>query len=262
MIRFPKPALILYLTSGFPSLAITRDVALAAIDAGTDVIELGVPFSDPVADGPVIQRASEIALRNGVSLKDVIDLGASIKQSRPSSHTIIFSYLNPILRYGLPRFAQDAAAAGLDGALITDLIIEESAEYRRIMQQHGLATIFLIAPTTADLRIRKIAQLSSGFIYAVSRTGVTGAQQATDLQGEARQLVRRIRKHSTLPIAVGFGISTPQQCHEASGFADAVVVGSAVVKLIEDHPGTEAKAVADWIKSLKQANTASTGPLR
>jgi tryptophan synthase alpha chain len=195
-------------------------------------------------------------------LKDVIDLGASIKQSRPSSHTIIFSYLNPILRYGLPHFAQDAAAAGLDGALITDLTIEESAEYRRIMQQHGLATIFLIAPTTADVRIRKIAQLSSGFIYAVSRTGVTGAQQVTDLQGEARQLVRRIRKHSTLPIAVGFGISTPQQFHEASGFADAVVIGSAVVKLIEDHPGTEAEAVADWIKSLKQASTASKGSLR
>jgi tryptophan synthase alpha chain len=254
MIRFPKPALILYLTSGFPSLAITRDVALSAIDAGADVIELGVPFSDPVADGPVIQRASEIALHNGVSLKDVIDLGASIKQSRPSSHTIIFSYLNPILRYGLPRFAQDAAAAGLDGALITDLTIEESGEYRRIMQTHGLATVFLIAPTTTDVRIRKVARSSSGFIYAVSRTGVTGAQQATDLQGEARQLVRRIRKHSTLPIAVGFGIATPQQFHEAASFADAVVVGSAIVKRIEDHPGTEAEAVADWIKSLKQAN--------
>jgi tryptophan synthase alpha chain len=229
-------------------------VAIAAIDAGAKIIELGVPFSDPVADGPVIQRASEVAIGNRTSLTDVIGLARDLRNTRPRAGLILFSYLNPVLRYGLERFAADARDAALDGVLITDLALEESSEYRKLMREHGLATVFLIAPTSPEERIRKIAQASTGFIYAVSRTGVTGTQQASDLQGEVKRLVRRIKKHSQLPVAVGFGISSAQQLHAVGEYADAAVVGSAIVKLMEEHPGREAEAVSDWLKSLQQDN--------
>jgi tryptophan synthase alpha chain len=248
-LSFPnRPSLVAYVTCGDPDLATTRAVVLAAIDAGADVIELGVPFSDPVADGPVIQRASQRALEQAVSLADVLKLAAEIRQHAQSTGLIIFSYLNPILRMGLEKFCKVARHAGVDGALLTDLPVEEADDYLREMRRNDLATVFLAAPTSTDERLKHIAEASSGFVYAVSRTGVTGARQ--QLPGDARKLVRRLRKYTKLPIAVGFGISTAEQFAAVGEFADAAVVGSAIVETIERNPGTEAKSVAEFIKQL------------
>src|SRR5205807_2515066 len=175
-IQFQKPGLIVYLTCGDPTLESTREVALGAIDAGADVLELVVPFSDPIADGPVIQRASERALARGTTLEQVLELGGDLRRQRPQPGLIIFSYLNPILKFGLEKFCGAAKAAGLDGALVTDLTVEEADDYLRLMRAHKLATVFLAAPTSTDARLRNIAAASGGFVYAVSRTGVTGAQ--------------------------------------------------------------------------------------
>src|SRR5262252_7196769 len=241
-----KPALVAYVTCGDPDLATTREIVLAAIDAGADVIELGVPFSDPVADGPVIQRASERALAHGTSLPQVLKLASEIRQHSQSSGLIVFSYLNPILQMGLDKFCKVARLAGLNGALVTDLPVEESDGYLPQMRKNDLATVFLAAPTSPDARLKKIAEASTGFVYAVSRTGVTGAQK--NLADDARQLVTRLRKFTRLPIAVGFGISTPAQFAAVAEFADAVVVGSAIVEIIERNRGHEAAAVAKFIK--------------
>jgi tryptophan synthase alpha chain len=247
-LRFEKsPALVAYLTCGDPNLATSRDIALAAIEAGADVIELGVPFSDPVADGPVIQRASERALRAGTTLQQVLGLAKDIRQ-RSDAGLIIFTYLNPIMRTGFAEFSAALAAAGVDGALITDLPVEESAGYLSGMRQRGLATVFLAAPTSTDLGLKQIAQASSGFVYAVSRTGVTGARQ--QLPEDASALVRRLRKYTKLPVAVGFGISTAEQFNAVGKFADAAVVGSAIVQTVERNPGKEAESVAQFIKQL------------
>lgn len=244
-----RPALVAYLTCGDPDIKISEEIAVAAIDAGANVIELGVPFSDPVADGPVIQRASERALRNRTSLADVLALASSVRKQRPHAGLIVFSYLNPILRLGVERFAAEAKKAGVDGVLATDLTIEEADDYIRLMREHDLATVFLAAPTSPDARLKRIAASSTGFIYAVSRTGVTGAQK--NLTGDARDLVQRLRKFTRLPIAVGFGISTPEQVAEVAQFADAAVVGSAIVQLVENTaPPGAALAVGDFIRSL------------
>jgi tryptophan synthase alpha chain len=242
-----RPALVAYVTCGDPDLATTRDIVLAAVEAGASIVELGVPFSDPVADGPVIQRASERALRSGTKVEDVIRLARDIRK-KSKAGLIIFSYLNPILRMGLARFSAAAQDAGVDGALITDLPVEEADEYLNDMRRRDLATVFLAAPTSTDARLKAIAKASTGFIYAVSRTGVTGARQ--QLAEDAQSLVRRIRKHSKLPIAVGFGISTAQQFAAVGEFADAVVVGSAIVEMIERNPGREPQAVAKFIEGL------------
>lgn len=244
-----RPALVAYLTCGDPDLATTREIILAAIEAGADVIELGVPFSDPVADGPVIQRASERALRAGTTLTDVVKMAAEIRR-RSDIGLIVFSYLNPILQMGVSRFCDTVEDAGLDGALVTDLPVEEAGDYVREMRLRHLAAVFLAAPTSTDGRLRQIARMSSGFVYAVSRTGVTGAQQ--QLAGDARHLVTRLRKYTRLPIAVGFGISTPEQFAAVGEFADAGVVGSAIVQIIERNPGREAECVAQFVKELKK----------
>lgn len=249
-----RPSLVAYVTCGDPDLATTREVILAAIDAGADVIELGVPFSDPVADGPVIQRASERALVGGTSLTDVLKLGAEIRR-RSDVGLIVFSYLNPILKIGLSHFCNALEEAGLDGALVTDLPVEEGTDYVREMRMRHLAAIFLAAPTSTDSRLRQIARNSSGFVYAVSRTGVTGTRQ--QLAGDARDLVARLRKHTKLPVAVGFGISTPEQFAAVGEFADAGVVGSAIVQVIEQNPGREADCVAQFIKELKKSSALS-----
>jgi tryptophan synthase alpha chain len=245
-----KPGLVVYLTAGDPSLEATRAIALAAIDAGADVIELGVPFSDPVADGPVIQRASERALARGTRLKDVLGLARELRAARPGAGLVIFSYLNPILRYGLSRFAEDAAAAGADAVLATDLIVEEAAEYLAALGSAHLAPIFLAAPTSTDERLEAIAAHSQGFIYAISRTGITGKQQS--LAADAEALVVRLRRWSKLPVAVGFGISNAQQVAQVAEFADAAVIGSAIVELIESStPETAPGAVARFIEGLR-----------
>ena len=242
-----EPALVAYLTCGDPDLRTSREVALAAIAAGAEVVELGVPFSDPVADGPVIQRASERALRNGVSLEDVLKLAADIRRESDAG-LIIFTYLNPIMRMGIEKFAERAAAAGVDGALVTDLPVEEAAEYLNHMRRRNLATVFLAAPTSTDERLKRIAEASTGFVYAVSRTGVTGARK--DLADDAQRLVRRLRKFTKLPIAVGFGISSPEHFAAVGRFADAAAVGTAIVQTIENNPGKEAQAVAELIQAL------------
>jgi tryptophan synthase alpha chain len=243
-----KPALVAYVTCGDPDLATTREIVLAAIEAGAEVIELGVPFSDPVADGPVIQRASERALRQGTTLAQVLTLAAEIREQAQSVGLIVFSYLNPILQMGMERFCKVARVAGVDGALVTDLPVEEADEYLRAMHEHDLAPVFLAAPTSPDERLKRIADASRGFVYAVSRTGVTGARQ--QLAADARKLVRRLRRVTKLPIALGFGISSAEQFAEAGEFADAGVVGSAIVETIERNRGREAAAVGEFVKKL------------
>lgn len=242
-----KPSLVAYITCGDPDLATTREIVLAAVDAGAEVIELGVPFSDPLADGPVIQRASERALRHGTTLEQVFELARAIRNESQVG-LIVFSYLNPILRMGLAKFANVAQDAGLDGSLVTDLPVEEADEYLHEMRGRNLATVFLAAPTSPEARLRQICKASSGFVYAVSRTGVTGARE--QLTDDAQKLTRRLRRHTKLPIAVGFGISTPEQFTAVGEFADAAVVGSAIVETIERNPGKEAQSVAKFIKEL------------
>ena len=255
-IRFEhKPGLVIYLTAGDPSLAATRAIAIEAIDAGADVIELGVPFSDPLADGPVIQRAMERALAAGVSLGQVIALAGEIRAARPQAGLVIFSYFNPILRYGMDRFAADAQAAGVDGVLATDMIVEEADGYLAALAAHDLAPVFLAAPTSPDARLEAIAAHTKGFIYAISRTGITGKQQS--MTSDAEALVARIRRWSGLPVAVGFGISNAEHVAQVGAFADAAVIGSAIVELIERSTSESAPgAVARFIKGLRQPATA------
>jgi tryptophan synthase alpha chain len=256
MIAFAhKPGLVAYLTCGDPDLSTSRSVALGAIDAGADVIELGVPFSDPVADGPVIQRASERALKSGTSLNDAIALGAEIRQLRPRAGLIIFTYLNPVLRLGIEAFAEKLVSSSIDGALITDLTIDEADDYIENMRASNLATIFLAAPTSTDQRLKAIAEASRGFIYAVSRTGVTGEQKQVAV--DAAELVTRIRRFSALPIAVGFGISTAEQFQKVGEFADAAAVGSAIVSIIEKQGTDSAEPVAKFIGNLRAERSAA-----
>ncbi len=242
-----RPSLVAYLTCGDPDLATTRDIAFAAIEAGADMLELGVPFSDPVADGPVIQRASERALRHGTTLRQVLELGKEIRRRSPAG-LIVFTYLNPVLRMGLAKFSAAVQDAGIDGALLTDLPVEESHEYLEVMRKRDLATVFLAAPTSTDARLKLIAGASSGFVYAVSRTGVTGARR--QMPEDAAKLVGRLRKYTDLPIAVGFGISTAAQFEAVGNFADAAAVGSAIVEIIERNPGKEAESVAQFVRQL------------
>ena len=245
-----KPGLVAYITCGDPNLEVSRDVALAAIAAGAEVVELGVPFSDPVADGPVIQRASERALRQGTNLDSVLQVAREIRE-QSNAGVIIFSYMNPILQFGIDRFCASVAAAGADGALVTDLPIEEAGDYLRAIRGRRLAPIFLAAPTSTDERLRHIARQSRGFIYAISRTGITGTRQ--EVAGDARTLVARIRAFTHLPIAVGFGISNAEQFAEVGSFADAAVLGSAIVQRVEENPGREAAAVSEFLSSLTGA---------
>jgi tryptophan synthase alpha chain len=250
-----KPGLVVYLTAGDPSIEATRNIAFEAIDAGADVIELGVPFSDPLADGPVIQRASERAVARGTRLKDVLTIAREIRAARPDAGLVIFTYLNPILRYGLPRFVDDAAGAGVDGVLVTDLIVEEAGDYMAEMNRVGLAPIFLAAPTSPDERLEAIAAHSKGFVYAISRVGITGKQQS--MTNDAASLVARIRRWSELPVAVGFGISNAEHVAQVAEFADAAVIGSAIVELIErSTPEAAPGAVARFIKGLRLSQTA------
>lgn len=250
-----KPGIVAYLTAGDPDLATTRDIALAAIDNGADVIELGVPFSDPLADGPVIQRASERAVGRGVRLTDVLGIAKEIRAARPSAGLVLFSYLNPIVKRGMKRACEEAAAAGIDGVLLTDMIVEEANESLEAMRASQLAPIFLAAPTSPDRRLKAISEASlatgkTGFVYAISRVGITGtqAQVADDAQG----LVARLRQFTELPIAVGFGISNAEHVAAVGKFADAVVIGSALVSLIEKtEPANAAKAVGEFIAGLR-----------
>jgi tryptophan synthase alpha chain len=253
--RRGEMGLVAFLSAGDPSLAATESFVLALDEAGADVVELGVPFSDPVADGPAIQRSSERALRAGASLSGVLDLVASIRRKSDVA-LVLFSYYNPVLQMGIERFAGRAAEAGADGVLITDLTPEEAGEYRSIVQAHGLDTVFLAAPTSSDERLARIAEVSTGFLYVISRTGVTGARKS--LPEDLPALIRRVRLVSRLPIAVGFGISLPGQVSILGGLADAAVVGSALVQEIEQSSSMEAArgVLSARVRALKQAGKA------
>jgi tryptophan synthase alpha chain len=243
--------IVAYITAGDPSLEASEKIVLAAAEAGADVIELGVPFSDPVADGPVIQRASDRALRSGTTLAGVLELVTRLRRNTQVP-LVLFSYFNPILQMGIEKFA-DAAKAGADGVLVTDLTPEEAAEYRVVLQSRGLDTIFLAAPTSTDARLAQISAATTGFLYLVSRTGVTGTRDA--LPAELPALVRRTRKFTALPVAVGFGISLPTHVTVLGGIADAAVVGSALMAAVEKAASPEgaAMAVADLVRALKNA---------
>jgi tryptophan synthase alpha chain len=246
-----RKAFIPYITAGDPSLDVTRDLILALDRVGCDVIELGVPFSDPIADGPVIQRATERALRNRVSLRDVLQVASEVRK-KSEIPLLLFSYTNPLLRYGLERLAKDAVASGLDGVLATDLTVEESDEFTRVMRAAELDTVFLAAPTSSPDRIEKIAAASTGFLYAVSRTGVTGERE--ELSGELRGFIQMLRSATQSPIAVGFGISQPEHVKSVWSEADGAVVGSAIVREIEQNIGRpdlvdRIAAFTKWLKS-------------
>jgi tryptophan synthase alpha chain len=244
--------IIAYITAGDPSLDATYKFVLALAEAGADVIELGIPFSDPLADGPTIQRASERALKAGTTLAGVLDLVRRIRQSSQVP-LILFGYYNPIFQMGVEKFAAATSAAGADGVLVTDLTPEESVDYRRILAAHRLDTVFLGAPTSTDQRLSTIAASTSGFLYLISRTGVTGAKDS--LPDGLPALLRRARAITSLPIAVGFGISLPGHVSVLGGLADAAVIGSALVSEIENAKSVDAaaSALAVRIHSLKEA---------
>ena len=248
-----KPGIVAYLTAGDPDLATTRDIALAAIDNGADVIELGVPFSDPLADGPVIQRASERAVAKGTTLTQVLALARELRTSRPSAGLVLFSYLNPVVRMGMKTFCAKAAEAGADGVLLTDMIVEEADVYLAEMKANHLAPVFLAAPTSPDARLKAIGQVSQGFVYAISRVGITGTQ--TSVASDAAMLVERLRRYTRLPIAVGFGISNAEHVKAVGEFADAAIIGSALVALIEKTgPADAAAAVGRFIAGLREGS--------
>jgi tryptophan synthase alpha chain len=226
---------IAYITGGDPTPAHTVELVLALEKGGADLIELGVPFSDPVADGPVIQRGAERALAAGTTLALILDLARQIRL-RSQIPILLFSYMNPLLRYGFERLSQDAATIGIDGVLMTDLCVEEAREPVACMRRAGLDTVFLAAPTSTEERLKLVAEHSSGFIYAISRLGVTGEQ--TQLSSSAAPLCARVRALTSLPVALGFGISTPDHVRQAATIADGVVVGSAIVKFIENAANT------------------------
>lgn len=246
-----QPALVAYLTAGDPSLARTPGLVAALERGGADIIELGVPFSDPIADGPVIMKGAERALAAGASLSGVLACAAEIRE-RSQIPILLFSYLNPLLRYGFEKLAADAKAAGVDGVLMTDVSVEEAEPFVKTIREAGLDTIFLAAPTSTPERLALVGRYSSGFVYLVSRTGVTGVRD--QLSSQARPLVEAMREHTDLPLAVGFGIAKADDAAAVGKIADGVVVGSAFVKIIEangDSPELEAKleALARELKS-------------
>ena len=234
-----RKALIAYLTAGDPTPEKTPEWVAALERGGVDLIELGVPFSDPIADGPVIQRGAERALKGGTSVQKVLEIARQIR-SKSAIPLLLFTYLNPVLRYGLEKLARDAKTSGIDGCLLTDVSVEEASPYVRAMRDAELDTVFLAAPTSTPQRLKLVAEYSTGFVYLVSRTGVTG--ERSDLSKSISPLVASMRAQTKLPLAVGFGISTPEQAHEVAQLADGVVVGSAIVRTIEQGGDLEAYA--------------------
>ena len=248
--RQGRKGLIPFVTAGDPDLQTTAEILVELAQAGATVIELGVPFSDPMADGPVIQRSSERALRHDLRLRDLLGLVADFRK-RSETPVILFSYFNPLLQFGLKRLASEAKAAGVDGVLVTDLSPEEAGEFESELRANDLDMIFLIAPTSTDERLKLVAQHARGFIYAVSRAGVTGVR--TSVSAAAEQLVTRMRHFSSLPIAVGFGIANAEQVKDVQRYADAVVIGSAIVSEIERLQGTTpdlAKRIGEFVKQF------------
>jgi len=248
-----EKGLIAYVTAGDPSLEVTVGIVLALVHAGVDAIELGVPFSDPLADGPSIQASSQRALDNGITVAGVLTISHEIRRKAPDLPLILMTYYNPILRYGLERYAADARGVGVDAHIVTDLTPEEAGEWKRISAQHDLDTVFLLAPTSTPARIATVTELTTGFVYCVSRTGVTGARH--DVPAELTEVVLRIKAQTALPVCVGFGISQPEHVQRICAFADGVVVGSALVDLIHRHRDSAqlCEQVRDYATTLKAA---------
>lgn len=246
-----RKGFIPYITAGDPDLATTEQILVQLAQAGATVIELGVPFSDPMADGPVIQRASERALRNSFGLQDLLDMAARARK-QIDTPIILFSYFNPLLQFGLNNLARAANDAGVDGVLVTDLTPEESGEFEAELRAKDLDMIFLVAPTSTDERLKLVAEHASGFVYAVSRAGVTGTRET--VSAEAEKLVQRMREFTSLPIAVGFGISNVEQVRDVQRYADAVVVGSAIVAEMEREAGAPdiARKIGDFARALNR----------
>jgi tryptophan synthase alpha chain len=248
--RENRKALVAYLTAGDPHPDRTPALVDALVRGGADLIELGVPFSDPIADGPVIQAGGERALKAGTTMKRVLEIAAEIRRNSEVP-LLLFTYLNPVMRYGLERLAQDSAAAGIDGCLLTDASVEEAHDYVGAMHRHGLDTVFLGAPTSTERRLRLVAQYSTGFVYLVSRTGVTGERES--LSNQVAPLIDAMRKVTDLPLVVGFGVSKPEHVTELGRQAEGVAVGSAIVRLIGEHgasPLLESKLVS-FMRELK-----------
>lgn len=249
--RESRKGFIPYITAGDPDLATTEQLLIELAHAGATVIELGVPFSDPMADGPVIQRASERALKNSFGLQDLLDMTARVRK-QIDTPIILFSYFNPLLQFGLKNLVRAMKDAGIDGVLVTDLIPEESGEFEAELRAHDLNMIFLVAPTSTDERLKLVAEHASGFVYAVSRAGVTGTRETVSV--EAEKLVDRMREFTSLPIAVGFGISNVEQVRDVQRYADAVVVGSAIVAEMERLSGAPdlAQKIGEFARALNR----------
>jgi tryptophan synthase alpha chain len=247
-----EAALIPYLTVGYPALELTKRILPIMGRQGADLIELGIPFSDPLADGATVQRASHAALEGGVTVADCLTVAAEARRSNEVP-LLFMSYYNPVHRYGLERFAMDAGASGVDGLIIPDLPPEEAADIKVACDAAQIDLIFLLAPTSTDERIERVVEMASGFIYCVSLVGVTGAR--SEIGDSARRLVERVRTFTNLPLAVGFGISRPEQVAQVAAFADGAVVGSALVNLIESHPDEDEVIleVSDYLRALKEA---------
>jgi len=245
-----RKGFIAYITAGDPAPDRTPALVEALERGGADLIELGVPFSDPIADGPVIQRAGYRALQAGTTVGKVLEIAAEVR-TRSQIPLLLFTYLNPVMRYGIEKLAADAKEAGIDGCLLTDASVEEAEAYVRVMRSAGLDTVFLAAPTSSPRRLRLVAQYSTGFVYLVSRTGVTGERDS--ISRSVAPLIRSMREVTDLPLAVGFGVSTPEHVAEIGGQAEAVVVGSAIMRLIEQNAGNESLEIQleSFVRELK-----------
>jgi tryptophan synthase alpha chain len=247
-----RGGLVTYLTAGDPDPVRSIDLLRAVADAGADVLEVGVPFSDPLADGPVIQRATERALAQGMTLRGTLDIVRRVRAA-VDAPVVLFTYANPVIRLGVDRFAREAADAGVDGVLLLDYPVEEAGPLRAAIVEAGLDPIFLVSPTTTGDRIRRSSELGRGFLYLISRLGVTGVRDRVD--GGLETVVRRVRACSSLPLAVGFGISTPDHVAQACALADAAVVGSGLVQVVADHGGSPdvARRAGEYVRWLKSA---------
>src|SRR6185503_925229 len=238
-----RKGMVAYLTAGDPTPEATPGLVAALERGGADLIEFGVPFSDPIADGPVIQAAGDRAIRAGMTMKRVLETAAEIRKTSEIP-ILLFTYLNPVLRYGFARLAADAKAAGIDGCLLIDVSVEEAGEYVRVMRDAGLDTVFIASPTSTDHRLKLVAEYSSGFIYLVSRTGITGEQQS--ISDTALPLIERMRALTNLPLAMGFGVSKPEHVAALKEHVQAVVIGSAIVRQIERDPSK----VEEFLRNL------------
>ncbi|MCL0029102.1 tryptophan synthase subunit alpha [Dehalococcoidia bacterium] len=248
-----KQALVPFLTIGFPDIPTSEAMATAVLESGADMLELGVPFSDPLAEGPTIQMTSHRALRNGVTLATLLEVVTRLRGNHPHAPLVLMGYYNPFLRVGLEAFARRASDAGVDGVIVPDLPTEESGEFKDACEGHGIHLIPLLAPTSSDARIEAACKGARGFIYCLSLTGVTGVRRA--LSSDLSQLVGRIRRHSDLPVLVGFGISQRQHVKEVGGFADGAIVGSAILDAVDKAPlGREADTARDFVRALKGTN--------